>query len=796
MPDSREHTRKHIRFLRTSIDQPRRRPARPISKPEKDNERFGDELRGTTEILQRTFNLDIQSQPPEFNPAFIFRLKLDGYVSPEDWRRSGLTLLSDEPNDAVVLFAEDQLVGFRERIAEYGSKIGEDKTSPAYAWIASLTTEMELWGREHRIGTKLEGIQVSPTESYRLDVELWHYGTQDERNERMQELQGYVDRVGGAFLDQYNGPTLCLARILISGEALDELLNAESIQTIDLPPAPSFTIGPLLNTSLDDFPSPVGSPPDDAPGICVIDSGINRGHPMLGPAIGDTISVPKSLGDALDEHGHGTKVAGIALYGDVRRCIDDLDFRPSLYLFGAKVTNAQNQFDDDRLIVTQMREAVEVFNSTYGCRVFNISLGDPALVYHGGKPSPWAQVLDDLARELDVVIVVSAGNLPILGLSGPEAESIRAKYPRYLLEPTARIIEPATSANVLTVGSIVHSEDSFYVERYPNDPAIRCIAKVDQPSPFTRCGPGVNDAIKPEVCEYGGNIVWDGRGVAGGRILNNDPGVGIVSTNVRHIERLFTSDVGTSMAAPKVAHLAAQVLAQYPEASANLVRALIANSASVPAQVCDQCSEADLLRMYGYGRPSAEAAIFSTDHRVTLVSEDEIQLRYMHLYEIPIPEDFKLICGERRVIISLAFDPPVRHTRKDYLGIKMSYRLFRGLTTDQIVSWYGERDREASPEELPAKYQCQMVPSPTCRERGTLQKATFRVVQNRALTDYPGDAFHLLLSCLPVWATPEDVEKQRYALAVTLETPPSLISLYDVIRQTVRLPQRVQVRSS
>ena len=102
---------------------------------------------------------------------------------------------------------------------------------------------------------------------------------------------------------------------------------------------------------------------------------------MLAPAIGYTQGIPNHLGDGLDQHGHGTMVAGIALYGDVQACIEKRTFEPPFYLYGARVTNAQNTFDNEKLIVNQMREAIEYFHNEYGCRVFNISLGDLNLVY-------------------------------------------------------------------------------------------------------------------------------------------------------------------------------------------------------------------------------------------------------------------------------------------------------------------------------------------------------------------------------------------------------------------------------
>ena len=89
MPETPESSYQHIRIRRTTIEQPRYKPARAIAPPKKDNTEFGPQLDEKTDILQRTFATAIALKPPDFDPAFVFRLKLDGYVSPDDWRRSG-----------------------------------------------------------------------------------------------------------------------------------------------------------------------------------------------------------------------------------------------------------------------------------------------------------------------------------------------------------------------------------------------------------------------------------------------------------------------------------------------------------------------------------------------------------------------------------------------------------------------------------------------------------------------------------------------------------------------------------
>lgn len=793
MSDQPIGQRSHISFRKVNLERPRYKPAGRRRPPERDNIEHGQEIGEAAVILNREFEESVQDTPPEFDPAFIFRLTLDEYVDHEEWRRSGLTLLSEESSKVVVLFSDDQIEEFQSRIGQYGQEVPENQRSPRYSWIASLTNDMSLWGREDRIGKKLSEIEIVPENEYRVDVELWHYRTVEECRERLNELRDFTENNNGVFLDHFVGIYLTIARISITGDVLDELLKVGIVQRVDLPPEPVFGIGQLINTPIDDFPTPIEHPPDDAPGICIIDSGINHGHPMLGLAIGDSRSIPPTIGDALDENGHGTMVAGIALFGNVKECIDKLDFSPELRLYNARVTNKDNRFDDDRLIVNQMNDAIRYFHSEYGCRVFNISLGDPKLIYDGGKPSAWTYILDHLARELDAVIITTSGNIPILGVHGQLADYYNSTYPIYLLEEDSRLLEPGTAVNAITVGSLAHTEQSYLMARYRNDPAIRCIAHVNQPSPFTRRGPGINNSIKPDVCEYGGNATWTGRP---SRILDIDAEASIVSMNHRHLERLFRVDVGTSFAGPKVAHLAGMILAHYPGISANLVRALIANSSAVPDETIELFEDNDdILKICGYGLPDPNRALYSTGNSVTLIADDRIQLDKLHLYKIPILDEFKNTRGKRQISVSLAFTPPVRHTRKDYLGVKMDYYLFRGLSTEQIINWYAERPQDADPESIHTRHRCNMVPSLRRRENNTLQKAVFTASRNPTFTNYEGEELHLLVRCKAGWASPDEYEHLRYGLAVSIEHLEEPIELYDTIQQRIVQEQRVRVRA-
>ena len=65
-------------------------------------------------------------------------------------------------------------------------------------------------------------------------------------------------------------------------------------------------------------------PPDDAPAVCVLDTGVTRGHPLLEDLIApnDATAVDPAWGPHDDgggpaSMGHGTEMSGLAAYGDL-----------------------------------------------------------------------------------------------------------------------------------------------------------------------------------------------------------------------------------------------------------------------------------------------------------------------------------------------------------------------------------------------------------------------------------------------------------------------------------------------
>lgn len=775
----------HLQLVRLPEQLERRKHGGGSGPPPRDPGNHSTRLRGE---LDAAIETQRQRRRPEFvDPSLILRVQMTGASMLEHWEQLGLTLLSSDADRTLVLFADsEEMHAFRERLSEYGRGKPPDQKHPRYnAFIGSIESIGEVRPRD-RIGLALrEAGFIEPTdfldaETYLLDLELWDLGRREVRERKLGQIAGYIEARGGQVFDRYIGPSITLLRVEVSGAVAQTLLTLEDVSSLEAPPEPDLSTAEAFDLTLSDLPSP-NVVDEAAPVIGIIDSGVNA-HPFLDDIVVGTIAVPERLGLA-DVKGHGTRVGGVAVFGDLRGQLAAGTLHRGARLCSAKVLNDVGEFDNRRLVPSQMREAVTTLHQRFGCRIFVIALGDRKRTYDGGKVGPWAQTLDELARELDVVIVVSAGNRQPRG--GNRLEQAVTEYPDYLAEAANRFCEPAGAMNVLTVGALAHgpgldADLAQYV-------AVRPITRANEPSPFSRIGPGIGGAIKPELVDQGGTLLFDagvGR-LRGGEEIGS---AGVLTLHNVFIDRLFAAGSGTSYAAPLVAFKASQVLARFPGSSANLIRALMAGAADVPQAALERLQPlgGDVVRaVCGYGQVELERASFSDDARVVLYAEDELALDHFAVYQIPIPELFRSEGGERTIQVTLAYDPPARHTRVDYAGVGMSFRLVRGCQPDLIFDHYRKREVaiDGKHPELKARYNCALEPGPQAREKATLQRA--RITFKRNIEAY-GDPYYLVVRCEGGWA--DYVARQRFAVVVEIAHK-AQVQLYERLRQQVRLPR-------
>jgi hypothetical protein len=773
----------HLQLVRLPERFERRRHGGGGTPPPRDLAIHSTKLRAE---LDAAVQIQQRRRRPEFvDPSLILRVQMTGALLEDQWEQLGLTVLASDADRTLVLFASnDDMRDFRARLDAYqsGPPVGQ-KAAPYNIFVGTIEAIDSVEPRD-RIGLRFredgftEPADFQQGTSYIVDVELWDLGDRRLRERKLGLIVSYIEARDGEVLDQYLGPSITMARARLSGELLKMLLTIEDIAGIDQPPQPDVTTAEAYDLVLDEVP-PLNEVADDAPVIGIIDSGVND-HPFLANILIGAIGVPAALGTA-DDFGHGTRVAGIAVFGDLRAQLAAGTLDRGARLCSAKVVNNRGGFDDRWLVASQMREALTTLNARFGCRIFVVALGDTKRAYDGGKVGTWAATLDELARELDVVIVVSTGNRSPRG--GNRLEQAVTEYPHYLLEEANRFFEPAGAVNVLTIGALAHGEGLDGARA--DDVRVRPITQQHEPAPFSRVGPGIGGSTKPDLVDVGGTLVFDPL-VARLRFGEDLASAGVLTLHHIFLDRLLTSGSGTSYAAPRVAFCAAQILSRFPDASANLVRALLVGSAEVP----DAARERMLVlgpeatrAVCGHGQIDLERAAFSNDARVALYGEEELSVDHFAVYRIPIPAPFQTERGVRCIRVTLAHDPPVRHTRTDYAGVGMSFRLIRGCEPDLIFEHYRKRTQEEGPfPELAGRYNCNLTPGPQAREKGTVQCAT--TTFKRSVEEY-GNDYYLVIRCEGGWAS--FIDRQRFAVVVEISHKAE-VQLYARIQQAIRLP--------
>ena len=772
----------HLRLVRRQERLERRkRPgfgvvvARP--QPKSHSDKLSGELDGAIAEQQK------RRKPDYIDPSLILRVRMDGYEHEVDWEGAGLTVLSTDVDRTLVLFSStDDLADFRRKLAEYGGPLKAGNKNPSHAgFIGSIAEIGDIEARD-RIGVRFREIGFTEPGDFRaedlllVDIELWDTGRKEARERKASQIGKYIESVGGEHYDTYVGPSLTVLRARVNGKALRTVLDLTDVASVDMPPQPDLATQEAIDLTLSELP-PIEELAATAPVIAVLDSGVNA-HPLIDPFLVAAIGVPESLGSA-DEFGHGTRVSGIGLYGDLRRQIESGQFASAARLAMAKVVNERGAFEDRRLVPSQMDEAIRRLHGEYGARIFIISLGDVNRVYDGGKVGAWAATLDELARELDVLIVVSAGNRSPRG--GTRFEQGVTEYPTYLTEASNRLLEPAGAINVLTVGALAHGPG--LAEDAADDIRMRPITQALEPAPFSRVGLGIGGSLKPDFVDLGGTMIVDPY-VQRMRQGDTYPSAGMLTLHHRQFDRLFTAGSGTSYAGPMVANKAAQLLTLLPDASANLLRALMANAASIPEAAVERLrglQPGDLQRVCGNGLVDPVKASYSDDHRVVLYADDVLEVDYFAVYAIPVPDTFQG-GGRRTLRVSLAYDPPVRHTRSDYAGISMSFRVIRGMEPDVIFEHFRARAKaEGKFPEIPASNNCALRPGPEERERGTLQTASVEFVRDTA---HHGDTYYLVVRCEGGWAAPTTAT-QKFAVVVEMEHQTEL-QLYARLQARLR----------
>jgi hypothetical protein len=260
----------------------------------------------------------------------------------------------------------------------------------------------------------------------------------------------------------------------------------------------------------------------------------------------------------------------------------------------------------------ELANAVAAAKEEFGIRVFNISINLLAPVEED-RYSPFAERLDEIADENDVILVVSAGNLTRADQRSPWPASPEEAI-RYLAARSSRdtILQPCESSRSLAVGAVSTPNTPPHIEGTPG-----C---------YSRRGPGLKVGVKPDLAHYGGCPP-----------LASARDCGLFS-----VDRLgaLVSNAGTSYAAPLVAKSIATLESRIKgDMTREALIALTVHHAHVPEPLRHK-KIAEIARQFiGFGIPAATDEVLVTDdHQITLVFSDVLLVNQELQFEFPWPQ--------------------------------------------------------------------------------------------------------------------------------------------------------------
>jgi len=393
----------------------------------------------------------------------------------------------------------------------------------------------------------------------------------------------------------------------------------------------------------------------------------------------------------------------------------------------------------------------------------------------------WAAKIDDLVHRQDLLFVQVSGNFENLEIF--DILQHGGEHPDQLLTDQAKVASPGQSLHALTVGSVSHAIFDDGVRR-------SFTPLPDHPSAFSRSGHSpLWSVIKPEVVEYGGDRLRESP-LTRNMPTNADTAPELLASTLHGAPAISRDEVGTSFAAPKVAHIAAHLQQLFPGASSQLYRALIVQSARWPAWAEAEVDSDNVLRLIGYGLPSLDRATTNNPHRVTLITEtaQEIWSKHYHLYHIRIPDEIRNAALEAsiRVDVTLAYTACPRRTRSRRTGYLETWLDWRSSGRDEPVDLFAERMERKRKNKFKGfpwtiHQDAQHGEVDASRDKGSVQKDWF-VLESNELPE----EFAIAIRAHTGWNHKEGGGLARYCLVVSFEALDLNLPVYASIEAVVR----------
>ena len=360
--------------------------------------------------------------------------------------------------------------------------------------------------------------------------------------------------------------------------------------------------------------------------IGIIDSGISEISQLNKYVIARESYVPAEY----QNREHGTFVASCLEYGSTLDKISEKNKHVFKLLDAIVLPNCDIEkgpidslSQDDFYIIIE--ELMQKYSDKV--KIWNLSLGTGQIA-DKESISDLGVFCDYIQDKYNVQFIISSGNY------GENGEQLREWHPQDIVGEKDRITTPADSCRALVVGSISLKDNA------------NTFVRADEPSPFSRRGPGANYLTKPELVDYGGNLL---------RNKKCDE-VGVLGLGLKDD---IVESVGTSFSTPKVTYKFAKIYNDLIDKDLMTAKAFLIHNARINSKDVD--IETDDINYYGFGQPSydVENILQCSDNEITLMFKQKV-IRGTHLEMLDFPFPKSLIHDGKytgEIFMTLVYNP-------------------------------------------------------------------------------------------------------------------------------------------
>jgi hypothetical protein len=406
-------------------------------------------------------------------------------------------------------------------------------------------------------------------------------------------------------------------------------------------------------------------------------------------------------------------------------------------------------------------EKIKVAKRDHNVRIFNFSFGIQRFAPNAGYTT-WADRLDRIARANDVILVISAGNLPPAECRQPWPKDATAAITLLASFPGGdqKISPPSEHLLGLTVGAL-------------NPPGVKG-HEPGLPTTYTRRGPGVGGARKPDISHYGG--------AESGASSGNRTGLVSLAPNGDAIE-----NCGTSFAAPNAAATVASLDHRLEHGQPReLLMALPVHRAQ-RGKIMSAPALRHISRDFvGFGQPTtADALLVDDPYAITLVFTGRLSRRQELQFEFSWPAalvDDNGAC-RGRADLTLAYTPPIDAAHKDEaLRVQLEAHLMQeSIDEDGEVGWESQlmQDGSGVPQGMNKTEQYLLK---TGLKWSPIKKYSASMPKGRG----ERSTWRLSITSQQRAGAPFPDAGVPFALILTISDPRALAPIHDAVRNTLQ----------